>query len=90
MEVKSARMGKLKTYVFQVKMDQDEDGRWSASIPTLPGCGTWGETREEALDALKEASQAYIDVLLEDGRAIPTEAGDAVKVIDAPAIAVTV
>ena len=80
----------MNTYVFRVELDQDEDGRWSASIPTLPGCGTWGETREEALEALKEASQAYIDVLLEDGRPVPAEAGEAVQVIDAPAIAVTV
>ena len=80
----------MNTYVFRVELDQDEDGRWSASIPTLPGCGTWGKTREEALEALKEASQAYIDVLLEDGRPIPAEAGEAARVIDAPAIAVTV
>ena len=80
----------MNTYVFRVELDQDEDGRWSAGIPTLPGCGTWGETREEALEALKEASQAYIDVLLEDGRPIPSETGEAVQVIDTPAIAVTV
>ena len=85
-----ARTGKLNTYVFRVELDQDEDGRWSASIPVLPGCGTWGATREEALEALKEASQAYIDVLLEDGRPIPTETGEAVHIIDTPAIAVTV
>lgn len=80
----------MSTYVFRVELDQDEDGRWSASIPTLPGCGTWGQTREEALEALKEASHAYIEVLLEDGRPIPAETGETVHVIEAPAIAVTV
>ncbi len=84
------RKGELDTYVFRVEMEQDEDGRWSASIPTLPGCGTWGETREEALGSLKEASQAYLDVLIEDGRPIPREGGEAAQIIDAPAISVTV
>ena len=83
-------MSELNTYVFRIELDQDEDGRWSASIPTLPGCGAWGETREEALEALKEASQAYVDVLLEDGRPIPGEVSEAVRVIDVPAIALTV
>jgi predicted RNase H-like HicB family nuclease len=48
-----------------------------------------GEAVEEALEALKEASQAYIDVLIEDGRPLPSEADEFVQVIDAPAIAVT-
>jgi predicted RNase H-like HicB family nuclease len=57
--------------------------------PYAPGCGTWGQSEEESLNALKEASQAYIDVLIEDGRPLPMEADDLVQVIDAPAIAVT-
>ena len=84
----------MRTYVFRVELDQDEDGRWSASIPTLPGCGTWGKTAEEALETLKEASQAYIEVLIEDGRPLPVESNDKesngfVHVINAPVISAT-
>ena len=32
---------KLKSYIFRVEIEQEEDGRWSAEIPLLPGCATW-------------------------------------------------
>ncbi|HEU0022843.1 MAG TPA: type II toxin-antitoxin system HicB family antitoxin, partial [Dehalococcoidia bacterium] len=68
LRIKDRRSGKLKTYIFKVEFEQDDDGRWSADIPTLPGCATWGYTKEEALEALHEAAQAYLEVLFEDGR----------------------
>ncbi len=73
----------MRTYVFQVELDQDDDGRWSASIPALPGCGTWGETVDEALEAPREASQAYVDVLIEDGRPLPVES-DSLGILERP------
>jgi len=78
----------MKTYVFEVSFEQEEDGRWSAWIEALPGCATWGHTKEEALEALKEASQAYIEVLLEKGGSVPT--GKGVRIMDTPAVTVTV
>ena len=79
----------MKTYVFRAELEQDEDGRWSASIPTLPGCAVWGYTQQEALEALQDAAQAYLEVLFEDGRPLPKEAQEATQVIDAPAVAVS-
>jgi predicted RNase H-like HicB family nuclease len=55
----------MKTYIFKVEVEQDEDGRWGADIPALPGCAAWGYTREEALLALQDTAQAYLEVLLE-------------------------
>ncbi len=59
-EKQDRKSGQVKTYIFKVEFEQDEDGRWSADIPTLPGCATWGYTKEEALEALKDAAQAYL------------------------------
>ena len=78
----------MKTYMFQAALEQDEDGRWSAWIAQLPGCATWGYTREEALTALRDAAQAYIEVLVEKGQAIPGE--HEVETTDVPVVAVTV
>jgi predicted RNase H-like HicB family nuclease len=78
----------MKTYVFQAQLEQEEDGRWSAWIDALPGCAVWGYTKEEAFEALKDAAQAYIEVLLEKGKRIPSEEG--VSTINAPLVAVTV
>jgi predicted RNase H-like HicB family nuclease len=33
---------------FNVKFDKEEDGRWIAEIPELPGVLAYGKTREEA------------------------------------------
>lgn len=61
-----------KTFVLPVELTEEEDGRWSAEVPLLPGCATWGESWQEALRHAKEAAEGYIAVLLEDGRAVPS------------------
>lgn len=63
----------MKTYIFKVEIEQEEDSRWSAVIPALPGCATWGYTKEEALNSLREAAQAYIEVMIEESKEIPKE-----------------
>ena len=46
--------------IYQARIEQDEDGRWSSWIDELPGCAAWGYTRDEALSAIGEAAAAYI------------------------------
>lgn len=78
----------MKTYIFRIEIEQEEDGRWSAEVPTLPGCATWGYTKEEALKSIQEAAQLYIVSLLEHGEPVPTDAF--VEVMEEPAVAITV
>jgi predicted RNase H-like HicB family nuclease len=33
---------------FRIEFDQEEDGRWIAEIPLLPGVLAYGATQEEA------------------------------------------
>jgi predicted RNase H-like HicB family nuclease len=88
--MKDRRGGNVKTYVFKIEVEQDEDGRWGAEIPTLPGCAAWGYTREEALEALREGAQAYLEVLFEDGRSLPKEAeAEAIIILDSEVVTVT-
>lgn len=61
----------MKTFVLKVALKEEEDGRWSASIPALPGCSSWGYTREEALDNIKDAAEIYIEDMIEAGEDIP-------------------
>jgi len=63
----------MKTYIFPIELEQEEDGRWSASVPLLPGCATWGYTKEEALESLRDATKACLEVLTEQGKVAPLE-----------------
>jgi len=57
----------------QVVIYPGEDGYWVAECPTLPGCISQGKTREEVVQNISEAIDAYVAVLEEDGLSIPEE-----------------
>ncbi len=44
-------------------------------VPTLPGCVTFGETIDEAIEMAKEAIEAYVESLVARGEEVPTEEG---------------
>lgn len=79
----------MKTYLFRVEFQEEEDGRWSVWVPGLPGLTSWGHTREEALRNIQDAAEAYVEDMVETGESIPVETGK-IDVIDRPAVAVTV
>jgi predicted RNase H-like HicB family nuclease len=55
----------------QVVIYPGEDGYWVAECPSLPGCVSQGETREDAVKNIREAIQGYIEALEEDGFPVP-------------------
>lgn len=57
----------------QVIIYPGEDGYWVAECPSLPGCISQGNTREEAVENIKEAIRGYILALEEDGFPVPEE-----------------
>jgi predicted RNase H-like HicB family nuclease len=57
----------------QVIIYPGEDGFWVAECPSLPGCISQGETREEAINNVKEAINVYIETLEEDYLPVPEE-----------------
>jgi predicted RNase H-like HicB family nuclease len=61
----------------QVLIHPGEDGFWVAECPSLPGCVSQGDTREDAIQNIKEAIEGYIAVLKEDGLPVPEDNMDA-------------
>jgi predicted RNase H-like HicB family nuclease len=57
----------------QVVITHGEDGYWVAECPSLPGCISQGETREEAVSNIKEAIEGYVITLREDGLPVPDD-----------------
>lgn len=56
---------------FRVLVEQDEDGVYVAEVPSLPGCISQGNNRQEALDNTREAIALYLESLEAHGEPIP-------------------
>ena len=56
---------------FRVLIEQDEDGVFVATCPTLPGCVSQGRTRAEARGNIAEALEGYLESLKKHGEPIP-------------------
>ena len=50
---------------YRIRLVQSEEG-WSVSCPSLPGCHSEGETREEAVGNIKIAIREWLEVEAED------------------------
>lgn len=57
---------------FRVVIGQDEDGKFIASCPTLPGCWSQGDTRGEARRNIADAMKGYVKSLRKHDDPIPT------------------
>jgi predicted RNase H-like HicB family nuclease len=57
----------------QVFLYRDEDSVWVVECPSLKGCVSQGNSREEALSNIQEAIVGYIAALQEDGLEIPQD-----------------
>lgn len=64
----------------QAVVYKGEDGQWVAECLSLPGCVSQGQTREEAVNHIREAIRLYVMVLEEDDLPIPEERFDTLLV----------
>ncbi len=62
---------------YPTRYEQSRDGWW-ASVPDLPGCTSFGRTREEAERNVTEAIAAHVALLRETGRPVPEPSRTAV------------
>jgi predicted RNase H-like HicB family nuclease len=60
---------------YTIIIEKGRESGYVAYAPALKGCVSQGKTKAEALKNIKEAIEAYIEALLEDGLPVPTEVG---------------
>jgi len=65
----------MKNLNYRILLRKEPEGGYTVTVPTFPGCVTFGETVDEAIAMAKEAIELYIEDLLEKGEDIPTEEG---------------
>ena len=71
----SMRSGAGGAMRYTVILEQGRERGFVVVCPALPGCVSQGETRDDALDNIREAIEVYVEALIEDGLPIPTEIG---------------
>ncbi len=57
---------------YTVIIEEGRESGYVAYAPSLRGWVSQGETKEEALRNIKEAMEAYVEALLEDGLPVPS------------------
>lgn len=58
---------------YNVQLRKEDEGGYTVVVPALPGCITFGETVDEAIEMAKEAVELYIEELAERGEPIPDD-----------------
>ncbi len=64
----------MKTHIrFNIVLRPEPEGGFTAIVPALPGCVTYGPTLNEARKMAKDAISGYIESLKKHNKPIPTE-----------------
>jgi antitoxin HicB len=63
----------MKPLTYTIELSPLENGGFSVTVPALPGCVTWGDSFDHAVQMAREAIQLWLEELLEHGKPIPEE-----------------
>ncbi len=66
----------------RVVLYTDEENFWVAECPSLPGCNSQGDSREQAIENIKDAIKGYIEAMKEDDLPVPTKDDVEILVLD--------
>ncbi len=58
---------------FSVTLERDEDGVWVAECPAIPGCISQGETKDLAVENIRDAIKLCLEVRAERGMPLTIE-----------------
>lgn len=67
----SARLGLAVFRRMTIEIEQEEDGRWIAEVPELPGVLSYGSTRDEAIQRTQALALRVLADRIEHGEAVP-------------------
>jgi predicted RNase H-like HicB family nuclease len=58
---------------YTVIIEKGCESGYVAYAPALRGCVSQGPTKKEAIQNIKEAMEAYVEALIQDGLPVPVE-----------------
>ncbi|MBU0711657.1 type II toxin-antitoxin system HicB family antitoxin [bacterium] len=51
---------------LQIILEPSDEGGYTVTVPSLPGCISEGDTKEEAINNIKEAIELYLEPVEDD------------------------
>jgi predicted RNase H-like HicB family nuclease len=57
---------------LKIILESSDEGGYTVLVPSLPGCISEGNSKEEAITNIKEAIELYLDPVEDDLLAIPS------------------
>jgi len=55
------------------ELQSEDEGGYTITVPSLPGCISYGETFEKAMEMIKDAMEGWLAVAREEGVPIPDQ-----------------
>jgi predicted RNase H-like HicB family nuclease len=56
---------------LKIEIDREDDGRWIAEVPGLPGVMVYGSTREGAISLVESLALRVLADRMEHGESVP-------------------
>ncbi len=75
----------MKLHTYKILLNKEPEGQYTVTVPALPGCITYGNNVEHAIEMAKEAVELYIEELQERGEEIPDDSNTLEYSINIPA-----
>ena len=66
-------MSNSRSLTYKLLLHKEPEGAYTVTVPALPGCITYGEDIDHAIEMAKEAIELYISDLKERGQEIPDD-----------------
>lgn len=77
----------LNVLSYRIFLREEPEGGYTVTVPSLPGCVTFGDTISEAIEMGREAIELYLESLVAHGEPIPNEEGTLEYTVMVPAYA---
>lgn len=63
----------MKQLTYRILLNPEPEGGYTVTVPALPGCVTWGEDIDNAIEMAKEAIEVYIESMVANNEKVPDE-----------------
>ncbi len=63
----------IKSLIYRVLLNPEPECGFTSTVPSLPGCITYGETVDKAMLMVREAIELYVESLVAHNEKVPDE-----------------